>query len=60
MKSPFCVGKPLAAVVCPVVGCGRTLPQGELEAHLSGSLLKHLQLMSVATQVCKGGQRHQL
>lgn len=37
-------------VVCPVVGCGRSVPQGDLESHISGSLLVHFRLLSVATQ----------
>lgn len=41
-------------VVCPVVGCGRSVPQGDLEAHLAASLSKHLQLMNVAIQEREG------
>jgi len=37
-------------VGCPVIGCGRSVPQNELDAHITSTLSKHLQLMSVAMQ----------
>eukprot|EP00668_Euglena_longa_P001823 GGOE01002140.1.p2 GENE.GGOE01002140.1~~GGOE01002140.1.p2 ORF type:complete len:488 (-),score=154.35 GGOE01002140.1:410-1741(-) len=37
-------------IMCPVIGCGRSVPQGELEAHVNSALVMHLQLMSVAMQ----------
>eukprot|EP00906_Rhabdomonas_costata_P023107 RCo033254 len=35
-----------ALVTCPVPGCGQSVAQGELSGHISGSLGKHLQLLT--------------
>jgi hypothetical protein len=39
-----------ALTLCPVLGCGRSIAQGDMELHLSSSLAKHLHLFTSALQ----------
>lgn len=35
-------------VTCPILGCGQSVAQGELNTHISGSIAKHLQLVAAS------------